>query len=138
MSWTTLKQWPRARRWRQRTVILLAAAVIALLAAGVALGQASTNFDLACRSHFTAAGGTTTTTNRVFGITGALGVPAAGTTLSGVLGVRSGFLPGYPVEQTLRAEGDLDQAAPAQDEQGPLRLHLPILRQFTRIVRGGC
>ena len=127
--------WPRLPR--PRAIISLTVAFITLLSATVALGQASENFDLACRSLITASSGTITGGN--FGVTAALGLPIVPPQDSDTAptyairstdyGVRAGFLPGYPTAQTSTATN-----TPAQTYVQ----HLPLLYKVVYIIRGGC
>ncbi len=131
------------RRWRQLTLLVVAG--LALLAASVAIGQASQNYDLACRSILTATGGTTVSSN--FAVTGALGIPIAPPKESNTnptyairsadYAVRGGFLPAYPNEQSAAVTVSAAQSEPVMSEAGVIQ-RFPFIRKMTRIVRGGC
>jgi hypothetical protein len=134
-----LETYKPRRRLRQRTAVLLIVAVMTFLAGGVAVAQSSYYFDLACRSLFTAAGGTAASVNVEIAVTGALGVPAVGTTAAATFAVRSGFLPGYPNNVVAAAQAQPAQITPALNQDDPpVILRLPLLENVTRIVRGGC
>lgn len=131
------------RHWRRLTV--LAVAGLALLAASVAIGQVSQDFDLACRGIITATGGASLSSN--FAITGALGVPIAPpketdtnptyTVRSADYAVRGGFLPAYPNAQSAAVAAVDSQSAPAIIEADVIQ-RLPFVRKTMRIIRGGC
>lgn len=126
--------------WRQRirTISLLLVALITMLTATVAFGQAAQDFDLACRSRMNGGGGISVGGN--FGVLAAIGEPIAPQAETATLptysarsadfGLRAGFLPGYPTGTTaVTSASDPDQSFVSR---------LPILYNIVRIVRGGC
>lgn len=134
---TIAAMWKRFRR--SRTYIIVLVATIAILASGVAIGQASQNYDLACRSVMTGGGGTVTSAN--YGVIAALGmpmVPPADATpptysvRSANYGLRAGFLPGYPTGVAATAD------SPSFIDQLTNITRLPLLFKEGSIVRSGC
>ena len=133
----------KLRHWR--LLIVLAVAVLTLVAASVAIGQVSLNYDLACRGMLTAGGGVNTTND--FAVVGSLGVPIippkdSDTTptyavRSADFAVRGGFLPAYPNGQRATLVTNAGESEPATGEQALVQ-HLPIVRKAMRIIRGGC
>ena len=130
--------WGRLRS-RSRALIALVVTLFTLLSATVAFAQASSNFDLACRSLMTA--GSSTMTGGNFGVTAALGmsiVPPRGpetpptyAVRSTSYGVRAGFLPGYP-------NGQSALAASVETPDQSFVQHLPLLYKVVYLIRGGC
>lgn len=124
--------------------IIMAVALIALLSATVAIGQASQNYDLACRSILSAAGHTSW--NATHAVTGALGMPIVPPRDSELnptyairstnFGLRAGFLPGYPSDLNAGTNGTSEEATPAQGDM--LVQRLPIISKTLYIIRGGC
>lgn len=122
---------PRWLTWR--TTALLLVALAAVLTTGVVMAQSSFSYDLACRSQYTAAGGVAV--SGAFGLNAAAGLPAVGTTQGATYGLRSGYLPGYPVAAA--AEVATATVAPQVDEAATT-LWLPHLRNFIPKFRVGC
>lgn len=131
------------QRWRQLTLLMVAG--LALLAASVAIGQASQNYDLACRGILTATGGTTMSSN--LAVTGALGnsiVPPKESDTNPTYAVRSadyavrgGFLPAYPNAQGAEVALAASKSEHFMSEAG-VSQRFPFIRKMTHIVRGGC
>jgi hypothetical protein len=141
---------PKKRRTPQRlrrvrVLITVAVATFTLLSGTIAFGQASQDFDLACRSILTAGGGVSTNAN--YALIGALGVPIVPpkdsdtsptyAVRSASYGLRAGFLPGYPNGQSAAVVETSQQDAPALDEQTIIQ-HLPRISKVLFIIRGGC
>lgn len=137
----------RRRTWRATvlTVAALATLLTLLLTSGVVMAQSSFGYDLACRSHYTAAGGRAV--SATYGLNAAAGLPAVGTTQATTYGLRSGYLAGYPVAASVAASVAAPVAATAnasattvapQANAAIADLWLPILRSSVRIIRGGC
>jgi hypothetical protein len=129
--------------WRRgQTLILACAALIALLSTTVAIAQSSANFDLACRSILASGGGISSGDN--FAVIAVLGLPMVPpqnsdtaptyAVRSADFGVRAGFLPGYPNQQSATV---VTQSAPAAREETFIQ-RLPWLLRVQYIVRGGC
>jgi hypothetical protein len=124
---------------RIRALILALATLVALLSATIAIGQASLDFDLACRSEMTATSVVASDSN--FGVISALGLAVVPprdsetqptySVRSADFGVRAGFLPGY---------ADSESAAVANTEipNQPFVQYLPVVHRVVRMVRGGC
>jgi hypothetical protein len=139
MKTISFQQLQRLRRGR--APIILIVALIALLSATVAIGQASQNFDLACRSILTGAGGTIAGGN--FAAIGAFGLPMVPpkdsetaptyAVRSPSFALRGGFLPGYP-----NGAGTVSATTMTVLPEQELVQRLPIIVKMLRIVRGGC
>lgn len=125
--------------WRRRLLITLIATVTALLTTTVAIAQYAQDFDLACRSNFTASSGTITGGN--FGVISAMGLPmvppADSSTAptysarSSSFAIRAGFLPVYAPPQALRSSPiNLPDLAFVQ--------RLPRLYKVAYFIRFGC
>lgn len=124
------------RLLRPRAIITLTVALITLLSATVAFGQASVSYDLACRSLITASSGTIRGGN--FGVTASSGLPIVPPQDSDTAptyairstdyGVRAGFLPSYPTTQS----------ATINTPDQIYVQHLPLLYKVLYIIRGGC
>lgn len=130
---------------RLRALIAIVVATITLLSGTIAFGQASQDYDLACRGILTAGGQTSASATHA--VTGALGVPVVpprDSEISPTYAVRStdyalraGFLPAYPNGQAAAVAATSQQAAPAIDEQATIQ-RLPIIFKVLHIIRGGC
>lgn len=136
--------WRKLRRSRAYLVTLVA--MIALLSATVAIGQASENFDLACRSIISSGNQTISNPGANFAVIGTLGLPMVPvkdsdtaptyTIRNATHAVRAGFLPGYPNGQRVAIAEETINAANAPDQLNQQRL--PIIFKVGRLVRGGC
>lgn len=129
----------RRRTWRATvlTVAALATLLTLLLTSGVVMAQSSFGYDLACRSHYTAAGGRAV--SATYGLNAAAGLPAVGTTQATTYGLRSGYLAGYPVAAPVAATANASATTVAPQANAAIAdLWLPILRSSVRIIRGGC
>jgi hypothetical protein len=143
-SQSATKQRLLQRLRRGRALIVVAVALTSLLVATVAIGQASQNFDLACRGMLAAGGLVTSNSN--FAVIGAVGspiIPPADSTTAPTyavrstnFGVRAGFLPAYPNGVT--AEAALQPSAAVHPAQGDGFVRLPLLFKVGRIIRGDC
>jgi hypothetical protein len=119
------------------TVAALATLLTLLLTSGVVMAQSSFGYDLACRSHYTAAGGRAV--SATYGLNAAAGLPAVGTTQATTYGLRSGYLAGYPVAAPVAATANASATTVAPQANAAIAdLWLPILRSSVRIIRGGC
>ena len=128
---------------RGRILLLIAMTLVSLLAATVAIGQVSRDFDLACRGLLLAGGRVTSGGN--FAIVGAMGAPIippkdSETTptyavRSASYGVRAGFLPAYPNDAS--ADAALEHSDPLRSDQDIVQ-RLPILYKIGPLIRGGC
>lgn len=131
---------------RGRAFIVMAAALVSLLVATVAIGQASQNFDLACRGMLTAGGLVSTSGN--YAVIGAMGSPIIPPTDSSTprtyavrsnsFAVRAGFLSAYPNDVSAADTATIQQSPPAGIEQGGFLQHLPLLAKAGQIIRGTC
>jgi hypothetical protein len=130
---------------RGRTLIVIAVALVSLLAATVAIGQVSQNYDLACRGMLVAGGTVSAIGN--YAVIGAMGspiIPPADSTTPPTYAVRSanyamraGFLPAYPTGGTAADSATLQQNAPDGSDQAA-SLRLPRVFSVGRIIRGTC
>ena len=140
-----LKLPQRSSYMSERTVLRLCSLLVialtaaAILSASVAMGQASLDYDLACRSVMSSGGGTSTL--GFYGLTSALGNPIAPvketeinptySARSALYALRAGFLPGYPSKPAAAA------ANLTEPEQNFVQ-RLPIIGKVLRVVRAGC
>ncbi|MCC6455170.1 MAG: hypothetical protein IT328_09535 [Caldilineaceae bacterium] len=135
---------PRRLR-RVRVLIAIAVATVTLLSGTIAFGQASQDYDLACRGLLTGGGGAIASAN--YAVTGAFGIPVAPprdsqtsptyAVRSASYGLRAGFLPAYPTGQAATVAETSQQRSPASDEQATIQ-RLPLIFKVLYIVRGGC
>jgi len=135
--------WLRQQLKRGQTLIVTVVALLTLLSATVAIGQASQDYDLACRSIMSGGGRIIGAGN--FGVNGALGIaiaapndgssPPTYSVHSADYGLRAGFLPGYPTGQAATAA--VATIAPNQGDPQAV-VHMPIIYGMIVAVRGGC
>jgi hypothetical protein len=128
-----------------RLFIAIAVATLTLLSGTIAFGQASQDYDLACRGLLTGGGRVSTSAN--YAVTGALGIPIIPprdsqtsptyAVRSASYGLRAGFLPAYPTGQTTAVAETSQQTTPVLDEQATIQ-RLPLIFKMLYIVRGGC